>query len=231
MSLGRRCVVLFAMLFTLCGLIGCETPTTQLRDRGIFAYQHRQYDQAQGYLNRVVQRQPQDWVANYYLGELALLEGNYDAARTNLEVAFSQQNEGPPRHPMTYAVVNALAKAIFMQGDYPRVLGLCNEAIANYGRSEDYLRKASFLEQMGDHDKALVAYQTAQHIYPGDPKVYVAMADFYDNLGERDAAVTQLRKAYTLAPQDKAIEERLRSFGVVPGPTILPPVQPDASAP
>ncbi len=225
MTVIRRFLLAALLVLIAGGPMGCQTSTSVLRQRGELAYKTQRYAAAEDYMLRVHDRQPQDWVANYYLGKLALREGAADAARTYLEVAYTLRAEGPPTQPETYDIVDALAEAIYQQGDSPRLMGFVADAAQRYGRVADYIRKARYLERLGDHDAALVAYRTAIRVGDGrDAAAYVALADFYDALGDRDAAVTQLRHAYALAPADEAIHARLRSHGLIPGPTLaLPP--------
>jgi len=202
-------------------LTACHTPTHLLRQRGERAYQAGEYPAARSNFQQVANRDPSDWMANYYLGRLALNDGRPLAARTYLEAAYAVRNEGPPAHPETFDVIDALAEALFQQGDYPRLIGFTDEVIDQFGRVEDYLRKADYLARMGDHDAAVVAYKQAIRTAPSDdPRPYVALADFYDSLGDREAAIVQLRYAYTIAPADPKIADRLRAHGVVPGPTV-----------
>jgi len=202
-------------------LTACHTPTHILRQRGELAYQAGEYPAAQSNFQQVAHRNPSDWKANYYLGKLALADARPLAARTYLEAAYAVRNDGPPTHPETFDIVSALGEALFQQGDYNRLIGFSDEVIDQFGRVEDYIRKADYLARMGDHDAAIVAYRQAARIAPpNDPQPYIALADFYDSLGDRDAAVVQLRYAYTIAPDDPTIAERLRAHGVVPGPTV-----------
>jgi len=202
-------------------LVGCHTPTSVLRQRALDAYAAEDFSTAQLNFEQVANRIPTDWNANYHLGLIALEAGQPLRARTHLEAAYAVRNEGPPSHPETFDIINALTEALFQEGDYPRLIGFSDEVIDQFGRVADYIRKADYLAKMGDHDAAIIAYKQAVKIAPpDDPAPYVALADFYDSLGDRSAAKLQLRYAYTIDPTDEKIANRLRAYGVVPGPTI-----------
>jgi len=223
MRVNRRTLVLLVGGGLIAGtLVGCHTPTPVLRQRGLDAYRVQDYEAARSNFQQVVHRNPSDWKANYHLGKIALADDKPLTARTYLEAAYTVRNEGPPRHPETFEIVDALAEALYQQGDYPRLIGFTEEVIDHFGRVTDYLRKADYLAQMGDHDAAIVVYKQAIKTGPADdPTPYVALADFYDAIGDREAAVLQLRYAYTIDPGDQAIADRLRAHGVVPGPTVM----------
>ena len=46
-------------------------------------------------------------------------------------------------------------------------------------------------------------------------------------IGDPDAAVTALRQAYGVNPDDEMVAERLRQHGLVPGPTVALPHEPE----
>jgi tetratricopeptide (TPR) repeat protein len=209
---------------------GCQTSPRVLRDRGIAAYRQNDLAAARENLERAHDGHAADWKTNFYLGKIALDRDDADAARTYLEVAYTLQPKGPPDQPRTPEIVDLLTEAICRQGDYPRMINFCNEAIRQYGTMHDYLRKARYLERIGDHDQALVAYRTAIRVTDGRrPEPWVALADFYDAIGDSESALIQLRHAYAVDPGNPQIAERLRSHSVVPGPTIALP--PDDAAP
>ena len=79
--------------------------------------------------------------------------------------------------------------------------------------------------QQGDIDQAKLAYRKAAFFaLPGDAEPFLTLADFYESIGDTANAVTALRHAYTVTPKDRQIHDRLRRYGIVPGPTAqLPP--------
>jgi tetratricopeptide (TPR) repeat protein len=200
---------------------GCQTPPHVLRERGLEDHRWGRYDQARQHFQKLHDQKPSDWMANYYLGVLALREGNIQQARNHLEVAYSLRGEGPPEHPQTPQIVDALAEALFRSGEQVQLVGFLNEAIRNYGTVRDYIRKGRYLQQMGDPDAALVTYRTAARIAGrNDAAPYVALADLYDQLGDREATVEHLRYAWWISPKDPQIAQRLEAHGIVPGPTV-----------
>ena len=218
----RRTRPLTAMagLLIAASLVGCQTPSGVLREQGVHAYNMKEYGVSRAKFQICVDRDPTDWKANYYLGLIALENQNANRARTYLEIAYTLRNEGPPRNPETFEIANALAEALYQQGDGPRLVGFCDELIARFGRVADYIRKADFLAKLGDHDAAIIAYRQAIRIAPDDdPAPFLAMADFYDSIDDREAATRLLRQAYYVDPEDYAIGQRLRAHDVIPGPT------------
>ncbi len=240
MTTKRRTIVRLA---AVCGVViaaalagGCRTPISLLRERGLRAYDYNQDDKAIEQFKQILDRQPADWQANYYVGELQLEAGRVEYARLHLEQAYAVRSVNPTNagvppldRPRMPAIVDALARAMYEQGDHRRLLGFCNEAIDRFETVRDYLRKADYLVKLGDPDNALVVYEQAARVAsPDDPTGQLALADFYHEMGRRDQAIVALRKAYTISPDDPQIADRLRALGVVPGPSLrLDPVPED----
>jgi len=207
---------------------GCQTPIHLLRDRGLRAYDRTDKALAEQHFQKIVDRRPADWQANYYLGRLALDAGDANDARVHLETAYAVRTRhdidpgAPPKHrPAVHEIVDALAEALYRQGDHVRLIGFCDEAIDHFGQVRDYLRKAEYLQKLGDPDNTLVVLRQAARIAgPDDPTAHLALADFYQSMGWDDEALIALRRAYTIAPDNEQIGDRLRALGVVPGPTI-----------
>jgi len=215
----RRPLAALAAALGLLLVSGCMS-TAELREEGIKAYQAGQFESAGDYFEQVLERRPNDWRANYYLGRLALRDNNPDRARMYLEVAYTLRDAGPPEHPETPRIVDALAESLYRQGQHRRLVGFLDEAVDRYGRLHDYLRKAEYLDRLNDRDAAMQAYRTAAKVYPQRVEAHLALADFYEKIGDEEQALLALRRAYTLDPQNQAIADRIRGYGVVPGPTI-----------
>lgn len=217
-GVGRVATLLTLVL----AVAGCGPSVYSLRERGTVAYQAGRYDQAERNFERVVKHQPSDAMANYYLGLLALRDGEASEARNHLEIAYTLFEARPELPPEMPRLLDALAEAMFRQDEPRQLIAFTEQAIDRFGNLSDYLRKAEYLARLGDHDSALTAYRAAIEIAEaGDPRAYLALADFYESIGDRDKAVTALTNAYRADPEHQPTRDRLRAYGIVPGPTLL----------
>lgn len=204
------------------------------------AYRNGQVEQAREGFRQVIDSEPGDWKSQYYLGRIYLEElDDPSAAQQHLEIAYSVRTAQPeialaPQpgsaqtavpFPTRGQIADALAEAMSQQGLDQPLLGFLRENIDNYGAVDDYLRLARVLAERGDPDGAQVAYQQAVEMAgPDDPRPYSELAAFYEEIGARDQALIQLRKAYYIDPEYDRLAERIRSHGMVPGPTVgIPP--------
>lgn len=214
----RRFPLLIAML-CLVGLAGCQTTTPVLKDRGLRAYKVGDIQRSEQNLQRVIQRDPTDLASQYTLGLIALEYERPDIARTHFEIAYTLAQKGRGESDPTIAdIIDGLSEAMFQQGEYAQLVGFL-ESTLERGTVRDYLRLADLYRRMGDPDNAMVTYRKAVRHAPNDARPYIEMAEFYDDLGERKEAVRQLRIAYYLDPNYEGLADRLRSYGVPPGPT------------
>ena len=220
-----RTVTMLTLVGLLVLLAGCSAG--QERYRGLKAFDRGSYAEARPLLEKAVSRNDADWLVHYRLGQILLAENDPVRAQSHLELALAVRGEGLPQEPETPDIIDALAEAMYQQGDYPKLMGFCDEMSRRYGTPRDHMRKGALLARMGDHDSALVAYIKAVKIAKaGDAEPYVALADFYESVGKKDDAVLMLRRAHGIEPRDLVIADRLRGHGVVPGPTAeLPPIE------
>jgi tetratricopeptide (TPR) repeat protein len=208
------------IVLSLVLLPGCavHTPVDTLRERGDAHFARGEHSQAAEQYAQIVERYPGDWQAQYRMGVSLLEMDELSAARRALETAHSQR----PGHE---GIANALAEAMFRQGDERQLFAFLRERAESSQSSEAYLRLGHYALEMGDPDSAKVAIDTAIALDDGrsaDP--YLSAALLAERLGDMDLALRRLRQAYGINPLDERVRTRLRELGEVPGPTLaLPP--------
>jgi len=225
-SLRSRLLPALLCLLT-CVLGACATSTPVLRERGTKAMQAGQYERARTHFQRIVERDATDLNAQYTLGRIALNQDRPGDARTHFSVAHTIAQRKANPTPGVDQIIDGLAEAMFQSGDHTQLAGFLQSTLER-GDVGDYLRLADYYRRMGDPDNALVTYRKAIGNAPRDARPYAELSEFYDDLGDRDKALRYLRMGYQLNPQYADLTERLRSFGVTPGPTAgLEPVVPE----
>jgi len=157
-----------------------------------------------------------------YLGLVHLKREKFIEAQHELELAVTMNptaKQGPD-------ILDALAGALYGQGNAGALHALLEQACRNNGTTRDYLRQARFLTQLGDADNAHLALGKAAHFAePDDPGAQLALAAFYEWVGNDAEAILALRRALFIDPDNRDIQDRLRAHGVIPGPTAaLKPV-------
>lgn len=240
--MGRDRRVWMGVAVTIIGatvLGGCADPD-YMRMKAFDQYQAHNYEASRRVFEKTVALQPGDAKSHYYLGLIALNQDNDPAtARRHLELAytivrswprtmltkdFTTTNEYVPV-PSLEQVADALAEAIYREGNPNQLAGFLREMTNNPGKTADFLRLGKYMRKIGDPDSARAAYLTAMKLAdPTDARPYTAMADFYDQIGDKEQALRYLRQAYWVNPRDPAISAAIRDHGAVPGPTYaLPP--------
>jgi len=196
---------------------GCESkPNPLLRKHGMEALDQRDLQAAEKRFAKAIEQDPTDWKSLYHLGEIRLHQSRLFDAQMLLERALELRRDGPE----TADILDALAQTLARRGRIERLHTLLDQAIAQRGTSRDHIRKGKHLLKLGDVDEAKLAYRKgAFFAEPGDAYPFVALADFYEAISDTDNAVTALRHAHAIAPRDTAIQQRLRGYGIVPGPT------------
>lgn len=214
----RTALVLPVLLLGL-AQAGCGArPIESVRTSANFQFQQQQYNQAAVEYTEIVDRAPGDWQAQYRLGQCELELGKPDRARTALEIAHA-------RRPANEDVVDALAEAMYRQGDEQPLFDLLTRRAETEQTVRAWLRLGRYSAELGDADTALTAFETAIELDAGRTvEPYVQTAVFSQQIGDLDTALRRLRQAYKIDPENPVVDRQLRDLGEVPGPTLaLPP--------
>ncbi len=196
---------------------GCQT-ALDLREQGRVALNRGQPEVALEKLSASVDRDPAAAASQYYLGMAYLELDRALDAQYALEKAHALR---PNDKSLTPQVLDALAEALFRQDRTANLFAFLDKQVATYATTRDYLRQGEFLSRAGDPDAARLSFRKAAYFAdPGDVEPYIAIADFYTSINDQPNAVTSLRYANYVAPGNLDVAERLRQFGIVPGPTI-----------
>jgi len=198
-------------------IASCQT-AANLREEGLLALNRGQYDLALEKSSLAVEKDPSSARCQYQLGLAYLALDRGFEAQYALEKAHSLE---PHNRSFTADVLDALAEALFQQDRSANLYSFLDKMVETYGTTRDYLRQAQYLVKSGDPDAARLSFRKAAYFAdPGDVEPYLAIADFYTSISDQPNAVTALRYANYVAPGNLDVAERLRKFGIVPGPTI-----------
>lgn len=210
-------LLLATMLAIPIATTGCES-NSYLRMVGHNALNDGDLDRAESALRQAVGQDPTDWLAHYRLGLVMLGKDKPLDAQLSLEHALELRHN----QPQTPRILDALAEALYRQGDRDRLIVVLDNACDNYGTSADFMRQGKYLALTGDADGAALAYRkAARFAKPGNPDAYLAMADLFESLGDRTRAIDSLHDAYRTAPKNREVDKRLRGYDIVPGPTMV----------
>lgn len=197
--------------------VGCETQS-MIREKGEVAYYAGNYEQAREHYARAVDRLPSDYRAHYNLGLAHLELDQPSRAQRSFEQAWTLRGRDPEWRPR---ILDQMAEAIYRQDRPERLQAMLEDAVRDGGTTQDRLRQAKYLMMIGDPDGARNAYRSAAYFAGGnDPRPYVAVADFYEAINDELNAVRALRWAYYVDQGNPEVAERLRRYGIVPGPTV-----------
>lgn len=193
-------------------------PTHLIRRDAEFQYAHARFEEATAGYQELVDRNPGDWQAQYWLGVCLLETGAPSDARLALEQAHSLK-------PGREEVADALAEAMFQTGAENELFAFLREQADQSRSTRAYLNLARYSVELGDLDSASIATLTAIEIDEGrSVEPYLARAALAARLGNSSEVVRRLRQAYGINPYDQRISDKLREYGEIPGPTFaLPP--------
>jgi tetratricopeptide (TPR) repeat protein len=199
---------------TLAGGCASQPPAETLRDRGDRYFESGDYEKAATEYAAITDRYPGDFQAQYQLGLSLLALERYDEARRALEIARN-------RRPQDVAVSDALAEAIYRQGNREQLFEFLHMQAEQTPSARAHLRIAMYSLKVDDPDTAQQAVRTAIILDEGRTvEPYLAAADLAQRLGNVEQVIQRLRQAYGIDPNDPRVCERLRALGEVPGPTI-----------
>lgn len=223
---GRQSSYLILML-TLLGagtllLTGCaQTPNFLLHERARVAMAHGNLRAAEANLGQALSQQPGDWKANYLLAKVRLQQQRPLDAQLLAEHAMTQNPDGQT----TPQILDVLAESLLEQNQPVALTSFLKQTASQRQTPYDFLRAGKYLARLGDKDGSELAFRKAARIAKADdPTPYIFMADFYESINDSQRAQIALRHAHYVVPNDHQINQRLRAYGLVPGPTIaLPP--------
>lgn len=207
MPIALLCVVM---------LPACAGPPSidSVMQRGDRAFARGDYGMAVVNYEDVTDRFPGDWEAQYKLGLSLLHLGQYTQARRSLEIAHTRQ-------PYHQGVVDGLAEALYKQGNTEQLYAFLRAQIEESQSVNACLRMARYCLELNDPDSAKWAIDTAVEWDRGrtaEPQLLAA--DLAERLGDSEEVLRHLRDGYRNDPYNARINERLRDYGEVPGPTM-----------
>jgi len=215
----RRWPVVIGLL-AAAALAACtaQRPLHVVQTSGDWHYDRGEYEAAAEQYQEIVERSPGDWPAHYRLGLCRLETGDHTEARRSLEIAYAQQ-------PDRTEIVDALAEAMFRQGDETRLFAFLRERAQSTQSTGAYVRLAEYSLELNDYDSANLAIETAIELDDGrSARPYLLGADLAQRVGDREMELRRLRQAYGIDPRHETVNARLRAMGQIPGPTLaLPP--------
>jgi len=219
----RPATLLALIMMMLVG--GCkwtDNNITSLRDEGQWAYKKVEYEQSADYYRAALELKPEDPRANLGLGRALLAMGEFQFARTPLEIAY---NDAWADADKSYKIAQDLAKAMAGAEQYEDLFTFLSHRADTTGHVRDYLLWADFAQQTGDPDTATQACLIAARIdETGSPEPYYQLGLLYEQLGDSEAALKRFRQAFGLAPNDQRIISKLEQYVTIIGPTLaLPP--------
>ncbi|MAX22919.1 MAG: hypothetical protein CMJ19_00325 [Phycisphaeraceae bacterium] len=224
----KSLTLLTVMSLLTLSLFGCKLTNPTLREKAIQAKQRGDVDRAVQLYNKALDQDDTDWRAMTYLAIIQYERQQWIEAQHSFEKVISLQ----PAHPKVPIWLDRVAECLFQQGRAQALRDTLLNANEQYGTSHDFLRQANYLTKLGDMDQAHVAYRKAVHFADkNDADPWIAMAAFYELIGDKANAIDALRHAHAIDPENLSVADRLRHYGIVPGPTagvypkpVLPPL-------
>jgi Flp pilus assembly protein TadD len=197
-------------------LAGCQQRALHMVEAsGERAMRLGEYEKAANEYSEVVERRPGRWDARVELSK-ALMKMEMPAeAREQLEIAYIVE-------PENEEVLNLLAEAMLESGDVGAMTTELRQRAKTRNTVGDWMRLGIFLQQAGDLDGAEQALVTAARIDGGrSAPPQMALASLYREAGDEEAALRRLRMALYVEPGNAKVQQAIRSYGEIPGPTYV----------
>lgn len=200
-------------------LLGCETASTTMtmRDQANTAVWQGRWSEAEHLYEQLVVKYPGDWRYQYGYGLSAMHTGGLSEARQALEVAHTLK-------PANRQIALDLAETMYQQKDYNSLFRFLGDRAEARKESSDWLLLGEYALMTNDPDSAREFVAKAMVIDDAssvDP--YLRAATMSEQMGDLDAAKRYLRTGWEVDPSNATVQERLRSYGVIPGPTLAMP--------
>ncbi|MEM8738367.1 MAG: hypothetical protein AAGG38_07820 [Planctomycetota bacterium] len=197
---------------------GCKNHVVY-REKGYDQYRAADYAAAADNFREAVKLKPGDFRSQYYLAASLLKQDQAIAAQIPLERALTLRGGDPEWRPR---IADLLAESYYQQERFDTLYAFLDDQIRTYSQqTPDFLRKAKYLDLLGDADGQKIALQKAAYFAPADDATpYLAIADFYLTVNDVPNAIQALRFGYYVDAENEDVKDGLRGLGVVPGPTI-----------
>ena len=210
---SKTSLVLLCVLSVM--LAGCYATNPTLRAKARNAVNEGNIDRGLKLYNKALSQNEADWQAIEKIADIRMDQEKWIDAQLGYEKVISLQ----PENVNVSLWLDKVAECLFKQGRANALQDMLRNANEQYGTSTDFLRQANYLGKLGDMDQAKLAYQKAIHFAAVDnAEPYIAMAAFYELLGDKGNAIELLRQAHAIAPENLSVADRLRHYGIVPGP-------------
>lgn len=213
---ARRTAVWGALILTASAFAGCaqQRALHMVERSGDRAAALDQHQMAVTEYAELVERAPS--VADYRLkyGRALLEVGEAHAAREQLEKAYTLL-------PMNEEVITLLAESMAQSRDSENAVRLLRSIAEDRKQPADWIRLGRFLARINDPDAAEGAFLTAARVDEGrsfEPQW--ELATLYRSVGAEDKALERLCMCLYLQPGNKEVQDLIRGFGEIPGPTV-----------
>lgn len=226
-GLATRRVLAGSAIFalTVSTLVGCAPSTEDLRISGVEQYRGRQFVESTATMRQILERDPNDAEANYYMGlnyramaERKFRDGNVAAAARELDTSTMYFTQAIKSWPNYMSAIAAKNEALEARGKFEAALALAEKATSNNrGIAEHFVYLGDEYRQRGDHDNALRRYKTALGIDPQNAKAYAGMGKLYMVVGERALAMDAFRRACEIDPREAGAASALDQLMSEPG--------------
>ena len=153
--------------------------------------------QAEAYLRRALQRDPESGMAHYYYGRLLYRQGHYATAATHLQRALVWQ-------PRDFWLHYELGRALQQAGQAEAALSQYHRALSVERRPEALVAIGAMHLIAGHTAKARTQFLQALELAPDNPEAHVNLALIELENGNHAAAIDRLRQVLARGPSAHA---------------------------
>ncbi|MFG0307109.1 MAG: hypothetical protein ACF8Q5_12935 [Phycisphaerales bacterium JB040] len=219
-------IALGVILTSGCGVkevVNQEKQLTQLRASADAAFVNRDYERASEDYRAYLEILPNVAEVRYRLGISELEMGRLSSAKTHLAVA----HDLVPGND-TYTI--GYGRAIVEGGDEGELFNYIRNLLESAVTADTYIAVGEIAWMGGLHDEAERAYRTAVTL-AGATSVepHRELAHFYRSIGDAESEIERWRVVLSFDLNDPEANSRLRSLGVIPGPSMA--LQPNDALP